>query len=198
MVGDAVLRSAGRRPERSKTACGELRGGEIPQRGMRPSIVVFLSVLLAQHFCLQLASKRLHVEEFIPKPTIETFTVGVLPWRSWLDVEGLHSSFLDPRFHRLGNELGAIVGADKLGRSPLIDDSLQDVNHIGCRDRAFHFQRKALPGVFIQDWQPLEPSTAFGLIPHKVVAPHVVLSLRPHPLRPVGRFSQPTPLARFD
>jgi hypothetical protein len=65
-----------------------------------------------------------HVEEFIPKPTIETFTGGVLPWRSWLDVEGLHSSFRDPRFHRLGNELGAIVGGDKLGSSPLIDDSL--------------------------------------------------------------------------
>jgi hypothetical protein len=67
---DGVLRSAGRfdgveRPERSETPFGELRRGQISQRGVRSSVVVFLAMIAAKHFCLQFAPECFHVEELV-------------------------------------------------------------------------------------------------------------------------------------
>jgi hypothetical protein len=67
---DAVLRIAGRfdeveRPQRSVTASGELRWGQISQRGVRPLVVVFFAVIAAKHFCLQFTPESFHVEELV-------------------------------------------------------------------------------------------------------------------------------------
>ncbi len=67
---DAVLRSAGgfdevERPQRSMTVSGELRRGQIPQRGVRPLVVVFFAMIAAKYFCLQFAPESFHVEEFV-------------------------------------------------------------------------------------------------------------------------------------
>ena len=42
-------------------------------------MIVFLTVLAAQHFRLQLAAEHLKVEKFVAKPAVEALAVGVLP-----------------------------------------------------------------------------------------------------------------------
>ena len=88
-VGFAVLRSVGRRPKRSKTACRKLSRGHSLQRGMRSLIVVFFAVFRTQDFRLQFAGKEFHIQELVPQPGVEALRLGVLPWRSGLDIERL-------------------------------------------------------------------------------------------------------------
>ncbi len=88
-ISFAVLRSVGRRPKRSKTACRKLPWGHPLQRGMRSLIVVFFSVHSTQDFRLQFAGKEFYIQELVPQPGVEALRVGVLPRRSGLDVERL-------------------------------------------------------------------------------------------------------------
>ena len=88
-VGFAVLRSVGRRPKRSKTACRKLPRGHPLQRGMRSVVVVFFAVFRAQDLRLQFAGKEFHIEELVPEPGVEALRIGVLPWRSGFDIERL-------------------------------------------------------------------------------------------------------------
>ena len=83
-VGDAVLRSAGRfdeveRLKRSKTACGELPWGQIPQGRVRPAVIVFLSILLSQYFCLHPVGEYLKVQELVSKAAVKTLNVSIFP-----------------------------------------------------------------------------------------------------------------------
>ena len=80
----------GRSPDRNMTACGELRRRLAAQRRMRPRLVIVPTPLGAQDPCLQFGGKFLPVQELVPQPAVERFTVGVLPRAPRGDVQRLH------------------------------------------------------------------------------------------------------------
>ena len=52
---------------------------------MRSIVVVFIAVLLAQHFCLQQAVEGFEVEELAAEAGVEALNIGVQPKASQLD-----------------------------------------------------------------------------------------------------------------
>jgi hypothetical protein len=57
----------------------------------------------------------------------------------------------------------------------------QLVDQVSCFDFAGHACCQALSGVFIDDIQYAECSAVLGAVNHEVIAPHMVLMLRPEP-----------------
>ena len=58
--------------------------------------------------------KEFAVKKLIPHLTVERFTVSILPWASWFDVECVNSDIFEPLSQFSCNELWTIVGADML------------------------------------------------------------------------------------
>gem|GEM_PF-1324734 len=117
-VSVAVLRSAGRRPERRSTATREFRRGEVSQRGMGLLVVVFVTVLFAKHFGYRQACEELDVQELIPEARVEALAVGVLQRAAGFDEAGFETFFSNPVPDGLCHELRTVVRPDELGYSP--------------------------------------------------------------------------------
>ncbi len=86
-------------------------------------------------------------------PAAGRFNGRTFPRGAWLDVEGLHPSLSNPFFHRLCNELGAVIRADELRSSSLLNQLLQCVDDAQRCDRIVHLKCQAFAGVFIKDRQ---------------------------------------------
>jgi hypothetical protein len=59
--------------------------------------------------------RSLAIQQLVAQAGIERSHVSILPWAAWRDGgrPGTHSC--DPALHRLGHELGAVVGPDVRG-----------------------------------------------------------------------------------
>ena len=99
-----------------RAGCGALRllkhpacsdRGFVPERGMRPNVVVVVapqSQLLAG---IGEAVEDLLVEAFIPEAAVEAFDQPVLLWLSRVDVVPSHAGIARPFEDRRAGELGA-------------------------------------------------------------------------------------------
>ena len=78
-------------------------------------LVVVFPPLFDQDLCLRQAVEDLAPQEPVAEPGIEAFTRSVLPWTARFDVGSLCTDRFDPILHGLGNELGAVIGANERG-----------------------------------------------------------------------------------
>src|SRR5215217_1223167 len=98
-------------------------------------------------------------------------SVGVLPGRVRLDVEGFDPGYLQPLLEGFSNELGCVVWADEDWLTPAVKQGCEGANHILGGDRALDLCGQALPAVFVDDGHQLQPSAVLGEVHHEVVAP---------------------------
>jgi hypothetical protein len=90
--------------------------------------------------------ENLAVEQLIAKAGIEALDVAVLPGATPLDVGGLGTDSRDPVLHRLGDELGSVVGADVSGDAAQDEEVGQNVDHIDRLELAGDTDRQAFMG----------------------------------------------------
>ena len=62
----------------------------------------------------------------------------------------------------------------------------------------FHLQAKALARVFVENHQPFQSPTSFGLVENKIVAPYMIPATSSQPLGSLLGASKPQPLVRFE
>ena len=72
------------------------------------------------------------VQALGPEPAVEAFHIAVLPGTSRVDVEGLDFVSGQALLDGLGDELGAVVGADVLGRPIALNGLLEQIQ-LRCR-----------------------------------------------------------------
>src|SRR5215207_8060750 len=84
----------------------------VAERGVRAHLIVVAPPALDHDLCLAQAVEDLAIEQLVAEPGIEALDEAVLPWAAGGDVGGLGPYRRDPFLHRLGHELGAVVGAD--------------------------------------------------------------------------------------
>ncbi len=72
-------------------------------------MIIFVSMLFAEHFRFKNIRKQLPVKKFITKTRIKAFTVSVLPWCAWFDIGSFEAIPLDPCLNRLGDELRPVI-----------------------------------------------------------------------------------------
>lgn len=97
---------------------GEHGRGDVPQRSMRPTIVVIILP-----YCGELSRRRealelLHSQKLIARSAVEALDVTVFPRAAWLDVERLDANLGEPLPQCWGDELGAVVAADAPRHAP--------------------------------------------------------------------------------
>ena len=94
------------------------RGWRFPTQGaVRPNSVVVTAPVLDDDLGLLEGIEDLAVEQLVSEPRVEAFTVAVLPRGARCDIGGPGADGGDPVAHRVGDELGAVVGADELRRT---------------------------------------------------------------------------------
>src|SRR4051794_15139624 len=92
-----------------RTRLPELRWRPIPQRTVRPDLVVFPLPLPPQHARFQHAPKLFSLQKLVPQLAVERLRIPVLPRRPRLDVQRLDLRPRQPGPQRLGDELRAVV-----------------------------------------------------------------------------------------
>lgn len=127
-----------------------------------------------EHGCEDLA-----LEEFIGEFCVEGFAVAILPGSSGRDEERLHPQLLKEVTDLLGDELGAVVGADEGWCSPLFDDVVEGDDDIGSFDGCLDLDGEAFSAELIDDGQQLERRAFLGALMDEVVCPDVVGVLGP-------------------
>jgi len=88
----------------------------------------------------------LDVEDLVAEPSVERLDPGVLPGRARIDVGGQGRLGLAPLAQDAGGELGAVVGAQVLGRAAFCDEAFQRCDCLVGVDRALDLDPPALRG----------------------------------------------------
>src|SRR5947209_6224080 len=114
-----VLGPAERSGVGPRTRRPELRWRPVPQRAVRPDMVVLLLPGLPQHPRLQFAGELLRVEQLVPHLAVERLRVAVLPRRPGVDVQRLHAGPRHPGPDGPRDELRPVVRADVRRRPAL-------------------------------------------------------------------------------
>src|SRR5512135_3163628 len=137
----------------------------LPERTQRPGLGFALEVLAVQELVAQLAMKRLRV--------------AVLPRARRRHVQRPGAGALQPRPHRLGRELRAVVAADPMRRAATLRRDLgQDDPDLVRRHAPSRLQRQALTCVLVNQTQPLEAPAVAGTVEDKVPCPYIVFAAR--------------------
>ena len=87
------------------------RGWAIAQSAVRPDGIVVDAPLLDQDLGFPQAVEDFAVQQFVPEPGVEAFSVSILPGRTWFDVGCLGPDRGDPVPHLLGDKFRPIVGS---------------------------------------------------------------------------------------
>ncbi len=97
---------------------------------MRPDPVVVIAPPACDAPDLLEAVEDFAIEQFVAQGGIEAFDIAILPWAAGLDIEGRDAEPPEPVAHRMGDELGTVVGPDML-RWPMFDEQIgEDINDI--------------------------------------------------------------------
>ena len=91
------------------------------------------------------AVEQFQVQTFIPQAAIEAFVDPVLPRLARLDVGRLDLLLGQPLLDRRGNELRAVVASQIAGTTMPQEQTLQNFDHLGRRDRIIHVRFQAFP-----------------------------------------------------
>lgn len=89
---------------------------ELPRRPVLQTAVRSLFVVVApptfdDDLRLIQVAEPFHVEAFVSEPTVERFSLRILPRTARLDVECLDAFDSEPRPDLVGDEFGAVIGA---------------------------------------------------------------------------------------
>ena len=141
---------------------------------MRPLPVVVVPPVREDQSRLAERAYQLAVQALLPEAAVEALGVSVLPGASGVDVEGLDPVFLEPSLDSLGDELGAVVGADAFGRSMLAYRLLQQSQHVGGPDGAVGVDAVALPRELVYQIEGPQLAPSLGVVRDEVPGPDVV------------------------
>jgi hypothetical protein len=123
----------------------------------------------------------LPVQEFVAQLGVEALAVPVLPGAAWLDVGRLRTYGPDPFADGLGDELGAMIGADVPGCAAQDERVRERVDGVHGLGLAAHPDRQALAGELVDDVEHPELPPVVGAVLDEVIGPDVVWALRPEP-----------------
>src|SRR5258708_29603771 len=87
---------------------GELGGGQVAQRAMRPALIILDSPLFDNDSGFQQRAKDFPVQTFIAQLVMEAFDEWLLPRCSWLDVDGFDGVIGHPISDGVSDELRAV------------------------------------------------------------------------------------------
>lgn len=145
---------------------------------MRPLVVIFDPEVFDDDAGFSERPELFAVEAFIPEPTMERFDKTILPGTSWLDLDGHDLVFGKLALQRLRDELGPIVGTNEL-RGPMLDDGcLHEFDHVARLEGPVGPQDVTLAGMFVEDRQHPERSTAHRGIGNEVPRPDMLFPCR--------------------
>lgn len=137
-------------------------------------MVVLVAPVLDDDAGLGQGPELFPVQALFPEPGVEAFDITVLPGTAGIDVEGLDSLSGQPLPKMVLNKLGAIVAADVLRGSMLIDQSGHDLPDFARIDLAVDMDAPTLPGVLVQNGQHTQLAPAHGDIVDKVPGPDMI------------------------
>lgn len=161
---------------------------------MRPYRVEAIAPSLDHDLGLLQAVEDFLVEALIAQLAVEGFTIAVLPWTAWLDVQRPDAELCKPAANDLGRHFRTVIGADVFWNT-------SGEHHVGHRlddakavDPARDADGQTFPGELIDQGHEAEFAAVMGLRLDKVVAPDMIAMLRPEP--DAGSVVQPEPAAR--
>lgn len=148
---------------------------------MRAQSVVMIAPPARDAADLLQTVEDLAIEQFITQAGIEALDIAVFPRATGLDVEGGDTEAAQPSAHCMGDELGAIIGPDMLGR-PMLDEQIgQHVDDVVGSEPPQRYHRQAFPAELVDDVEHPELAAVVRLILDEVVGPHVPAMLRAQP-----------------
>jgi hypothetical protein len=76
---------------------------------MRTNVVVFLDPAIDCGLGLVRRLKPVGVQDFVAKRAVETFVISILPWRPWVNVNGLNADAFDPCLEYFEHKFWAVI-----------------------------------------------------------------------------------------
>ena len=137
---------------------------------MRPEAIVDLSPSLHKHFRLIQRIQHFSVQKLVPHLADERLHIAVLPGAPGLDKQRRHVKPVQPPADRLSREFRAIVGSNVFRDSSGQEQLIELVQNIPGPDPPGHMERKALPGVLVDDGQDLQGPAVGRPLHHHVVS----------------------------
>jgi hypothetical protein len=120
---------------------------------MRANAIVILSPVIKFQLRIFYAEKQVHVQTFIPKPTIKTLDIGVLHRLTGTDEFQMDSAKLSPLIHGLGVKRRSVVYKDTLRVATSTGNTLQTFRDILTAEGAYSNQGKAFAIEVVDDAQ---------------------------------------------
>jgi len=160
---------------------------------VRALLVVIVAPVREDHSRLAERVYQLAVQALLPEAAVEALGVPVLPWATGVDIESLDPIALQPSLDSLGDELGAVVGADAFGGPMLAYRLLQQGQRVGGPDGAVGVDAVALPRELVDQIERSELAPSLGVVRNEVPSPDVVAAdsllrqSRRQPLPPLAR-----------
>lgn len=139
---------------------------------MRPLFVVTLEPFRTDLSDLVQRFKHVGVQYFCSIRAIESFDEGILIGLARLDVPQFNSALRTPGHELFGDQLRAIVEANRLGPAPPAHHLRQHADHVLSRKRRINLDGQALSHAFIQNIEGAESSPAVQRIAHEIHSPH--------------------------
>src|SRR5260221_13495444 len=148
---------------------------------MWPDRVIVPSPTLDDDLGLAQRVEDLAIKQFVAQSGIKTLDKAVLPRAARRDLGGLCADCADPILHRLGDELGTVVGPDMPGDTAQDEQVGEHVDDVDRFQSARYPNGQALMGELVDDVEHAEPASIMGALLDEVVRPHVVAVLGPEP-----------------
>ena len=120
---------------------------------MRPDMVVLSEPYVDGCLCLSNSVEPFSVQDFIAKSTIEAFVISILPWASWIDLDGFDVQLHKPFLKCDCDKLFAIIRTNVFRLSMLEQQWLKCIQHVLCAHAGTDFYTQRLVSVFIQHGQ---------------------------------------------
>lgn len=133
------------------------------------------------HLSFLKGSKDFPTQKLIPHLPVKGFDVTILSWTTRFNKERLYSQPSQPFPYGFGGKLGTIVRTDMLRDAAQNEQFKKLIYHILRPDPVINLRAQILPGVFIDDVQYFKGPAIGRTVYHEVIAPDVVLMLRPEP-----------------
>src|SRR5258706_5539897 len=165
--------------------CREVRWGLITQRAVRSLRIVMPTPFFNGDLGFRQRLKPFAVQAFIAKFVVKRFDKTVVPGLAGRDNRRPRLMVFQPDLYLLGGKFAAVIRAQKMRRSVLTEDPLQQVDNIDGSDGGGHPDRHSFPREFVQDAQSCERSTVGEAIMQDIVRPAVFRIFRlARPIRP--------------
>ena len=158
------------------------RGGPASKPAVRTTLIVFDTPVSKDNARFMQIAEEFAVQAFIAQLIVKALNMPVFSRAPRLDVQRLDLLGFQPVLHAGGDKLRPIVAAQVLGHSIASDGRFDHGDDIDGSDRLRRINGQALPGVFVEQGEDAKTASIFGLVGHKITAPHLARPLRALPL----------------